>query len=135
MVLLALLAGACAPSPAPDERDRLVGSFCTLYFEQADLMAALPWVAGAARVVLLDELRALPPGATTAPRPRGHCNVVQSRELPGAGALQLRVEVRVAPLPGSAADADTWIRPFYLVAKNISTPDRPVWRVTTLAPG
>jgi len=135
VVLLALLAGACAPPPTPDERDRLIETFCTLYFEQADLMAALPWVDGAARVVLLDEMRALPRGATTAPRPRGHCKVVQRQELPGAGALQVRLEFRIAPLPGSAPDAGAWIRPFILVVENLSTPDRPVWRITTLARG
>ncbi len=135
IVLLALLAGACAPSSPQDEPDRVMRTFCTRYFEKADLMAALPWVAGAARNVILEEMRHLPTGGATAPRPHVRWTVVRRRELSHPQAVRFRVEVRLFPLPGAPADSVAWVRPFTLLLENTSAKGLPVWRVTAVDRG
>ncbi|MCZ6745881.1 MAG: hypothetical protein O7C74_01535 [Acidobacteria bacterium] len=135
IVLLALLPGACAPSSPQDEPDRVMRTFCTLYFEKADLMAALPWVAGAARNVLLEEMRHLPTGAAATPRPQVRWTVVRRQEMSTTQAVRYRVEVRLSPLPGAAADSVAWVLPFTLLLENTSGKGLPAWRVTAVDQG
>ncbi len=135
IILLALLTGACSPSSPEDESDRVMRTFCTLYFENADLMAALPWVDGAARNVLLEEMRHLPAGATTAPRPQVLWTVVQRHEVSDSQAVRYRVEVRLSPLPGTAVGAVAQVVPFILLLEQTSDKNQPAWRIMAVDQG
>jgi len=76
--------------------------FCDLYFENADLMAVLPFVTGDARTRVLAEMSRLPAGATASPRPAVRATLVQQFGDQAAGRVSYRAEVIVTPPPEAA---------------------------------
>jgi hypothetical protein len=129
LAALCLTLGACASIPHHDPPGQIARLFCDLYLEDADLMAALPFVTGQARLRILDEMSRLPAGATAAPRPVLQATIVQEHREPDAGRVSYLAEVIVPPPPVAAAGSPSRRVAFTLVVIQFRDLPGAPWRV------
>ena len=135
LLALCLALSACSSPPPEDPPGAVARLFCDLYFENADLMAVLPFVTGDARAMVLEEMSRLPAGAAASPRPAVRATLVQQFGDQAAGRVSYRAEVIVAPPPEAARGTALRTVAFtVVVVPGVGLPGTP-WRVTFFAAG